>query len=100
MSSSSTYKSFLDDNKNRNITFIHSGYPKAKELGQIVNEFDNVNKHIFLDDQILYRRQFNKNGVEKIIKLDLSEAQKVQFDKSINAVIELIEILKEKKKKI
>lgn len=41
-----------------------------------------------------------KNGVEKIIKLDLSEAQKVQFDKSINAVIELIEILKEKKKKI
>ncbi|MDY3205413.1 MAG: malate dehydrogenase [Arcobacter sp.] len=41
-----------------------------------------------------------KNGVEEIIKLDLSEAQKVQFDKSINAVIELIEILKEKKKKI
>ena len=63
-------KSFLDDNKNRNITFIHSGYPKAKELGQIVNEFDNVNKHIFLDDQILYRRQFNKNGVEKILIKD------------------------------
>jgi len=41
-----------------------------------------------------------KNGVEEIIKLDLNEAQKVQFDKSINAVIELIEILKEKKKKI
>lgn len=41
-----------------------------------------------------------KNGVEEIIKLDLNQAQKVQFDKSINAVIELIEILKEKKKKI
>jgi malate dehydrogenase len=37
-----------------------------------------------------------KNGVEKIIELDLDETQTVSFDKSINAVIELIDILKVK----
>lgn len=37
-----------------------------------------------------------KNGVEKIIELELSASQKTQFDKSVNAVIELIDILKTK----
>lgn len=63
-------KSFLDDNTNRNIALIHNGYPKAKELGQLVNQFDNISKHIFLDDQILYRRQFNKEGVQKVLIKD------------------------------
>lgn len=63
-------KSFLDDNKDKTIAFIHNGYPKAKELGQLVNEFDNVKKHIFLDDQILYRRQFNKENVKKVLIKD------------------------------
>ena len=35
-----------------------------------------------------------KNGAEKIVELDLSQAQILQFDKSINAVVELIDILK------
>lgn len=63
-------KSFLDDNANRSIAFIHNGYPKAKELGLLVNQFDNVKKHIFLDDQILYRRQFSKDGVKKVLVKD------------------------------
>lgn len=63
-------KSFLDDNTNRSIAFIHNGYPKAKELGLLVNQFDNVKKHIFLDDQILYRRQFSKDGVKKVLVKD------------------------------
>lgn len=62
-------KSFLD-NTNRSIAFIHNGYPKAKELGLLVNQFDNVKKHIFLDDQILYRRQFSKDGVKKVLVKD------------------------------
>lgn len=37
-----------------------------------------------------------KNGVEKIIELDLDETQSGLFNKSINAVIELIDILKVK----
>lgn len=63
-------KSFLDDNTDRSIAFIHNGYPKAKELGLLINQFDNVKKHIFLDDQILYRRQFNKDGVKKVLVKD------------------------------
>jgi malate dehydrogenase len=35
-----------------------------------------------------------KDGAENIIELDLNEIQKAQFDKSISAVMELIEILK------
>jgi malate dehydrogenase len=37
-----------------------------------------------------------KNGVEKILELDLDETQSGLFNKSINAVIELIDILKVK----
>lgn len=40
-----------------------------------------------------------KNGLEKIIELDLNETQKIEFSKSIGAVRELIDILKEKNKK-
>jgi malate dehydrogenase len=40
-----------------------------------------------------------KNGVEEIIELHLNETQKAEFNKSISAVRELIDILKEKNKK-
>jgi hypothetical protein len=63
-------KSFLDDNTHINHAFIHNGYPKAKELGLLVNQFDNVKKHIFLDDQILYRKQFSKEDVKKVLIKD------------------------------
>ncbi len=41
-----------------------------------------------------------KDGVEKIIELDLTKEQQSQFSESINAVKELIEVLEEKNKKI
>lgn len=70
-------ESFLNNNKDKNIAFIHNGYPKAKELGELLNRFDNIKKNIFLEDQILYRRQFNKKDVKKVLIKD-------GFNKNIN----------------
>ncbi len=41
-----------------------------------------------------------RKGVEEVVEFELNESQKEQFNSSINAIIELIGILKEKKKKI
>jgi len=60
-------KKFLDSCK-QSITLIHNGYTNAKELGNLVKEYESIKKHIFLDDQILYRRQFKKG--EKILIRD------------------------------
>ena len=63
-------KSFLDDNKDKSIAFIHNGYPKAKELSELLNSFVNIKKHIFLDDKVLYRKQFNKENIQRVLIKD------------------------------
>jgi len=60
-------KDFLD-NCQQSIALIHNRYINAKELGSLVKEYESIKKHIFLDDQILYRRQFKKG--EKILIKD------------------------------
>jgi len=60
-------KDFLD-NCQQPIALIHNRYINAKELGSLSNEYESIKKHIFLDDQILYRRQFKKG--EKILIRD------------------------------
>lgn len=61
---------FLNRFTSNSIAFIHNGYPKAKELAEMVSLFSNVKKHIFLDEQILYRRVFKKEGVERVLIRD------------------------------
>lgn len=61
---------FLNRFTNKAISFLHNGYPKAKELAETINQFDNVKKHIFLDEQILYRRAFKKEGIERVLIRD------------------------------
>lgn len=67
-------KSFLDDNTNKSIAFIHNGYPKANELASITKSFDNVKKHIFIDEKSkngkLYQSKFIKDGVSQILIRD------------------------------
>ena len=59
-------KSFTD----RQVAFIHSGYPKPKELANLIKQYSSIKKHIFLDDQILYRKQFNVEGIERVLIKD------------------------------
>jgi len=65
-------KSFLDDNTDKSITFIHSGFPKAKKLASLIDGFENINKHIFMDAQSgkLYQKQFKKDGIPRILIRD------------------------------
>lgn len=61
---------FLSRFREKPIAFIHNNYPKPKELATLVNQYANIKKHIFLDDQILYRRQFNVDGIERVLVKD------------------------------
>lgn len=67
-------KSFLDDNTNRSIAFIHNGYPKANELANVLKDFDNVKKHIFIDKKSqngkLYQTKFIKEGISQVLIRD------------------------------
>lgn len=65
-------KSFLDDNKDKRLAFIHSGFPKAKELADLMQEFTNVQKHLFIDNQSgkLYQRQFKQEGIHRVLIRD------------------------------
>jgi len=61
---------FLSRFREKPIAFIHNNYPKPKELATLVKQYANIKKHIFLDDQILYRRQFNVDGIERVLVKD------------------------------
>ncbi|PHQ88617.1 MAG: ATP-binding protein [Sulfurimonas sp.] len=63
-------KDFLNEHTNKSIVFIHNGFPKPKELAELLFEFENIQKHIFMDNQKLYQRQFKKPNIEKILIRD------------------------------
>lgn len=65
-------KDFIDENRDKSITLIHNGFPKARELAELIEEFKNIKKHIFMDTQSgkLYQRQFKKNGISRILMRD------------------------------
>lgn len=63
-------KDFLDEHTDKSIVFIHNGFPKPKELSELVYEFENIKKHIFMDNQKLYQRQFKKENIKRILIRD------------------------------
>lgn len=63
-------KDFLDDHTDKPVVFIHNGFPKPKELANLLQDFDNIKKHIFLDNQKIYQKQFKKDGIKRILIRD------------------------------
>lgn len=63
-------KDFLDEHTDKSIAFIHNGFPKPKELAELVHEFENIKKHIFMDNQKLYQKQFKKDNIKTILIRD------------------------------
>lgn len=63
-------KDFLDEHVDKSIVFIHNGFPKPKELAELLSESENIQKHIFMDNQKLYQRQFNKQNIKRILIRD------------------------------
>jgi hypothetical protein len=63
-------KDFLSEHTNKSIVFIHNGFPKPKELAELLSKFENIKKHIFMNNQKLYQRQFNNKNIKRILIRD------------------------------
>ena len=63
-------KDFLNEHTNKSIVFIHNGFPKPKELAELLSEFENIKKHIFMDNQKRYQRLFKNQNIERILIRD------------------------------
>lgn len=65
-------ESFLNTYQNKSITFIHNGFPKADQLAQLLNNYTNIAKHIFMDGQSgkLYQKKFKKDGIKRVLIRD------------------------------
>lgn len=65
----SDVKNFLEKYKSRNIAIIHFDFQEGKDLGEIVNAYDCVKKHIFFEgtSSRIYQKNFKKSGVTRVI---------------------------------
>ena len=61
---------FLNEHTTKPIVFIHNGFPKPKELSELLSKFNNIKKHIFMDNQKLYQRLFKTQDIERILIRD------------------------------
>jgi hypothetical protein len=61
---------FLEKKQNHKTALIHNGFPKAKELAFVTARHNSIKKHVYLDDQLLYRRHFRKDNADKVLIKD------------------------------
>jgi hypothetical protein len=71
-------RDFLNVYSNKNITLIHCGFPKGKDLKNMIEGRNNIREHIFIDGYSgkLYERQFKGNGVKRILVRDGFQRQR------------------------
>lgn len=69
-STPSQIENFLNENEHKSIAFIHNGFSSSKELASILNTYDNIEKHIFMDNQKIYQRPFKRENVKRILIRD------------------------------
>lgn len=65
-------RGFLSIHKEREVSLIHYDYPKAKKLKYELENFSNVNRHIFVDGYSgkLYQKNFKKDGITRVLLRD------------------------------
>ncbi|MDD4218336.1 MAG: sce7725 family protein [Bacteroidales bacterium] len=58
-------------------TLIHNGYTDGVNLSKIIEDMDNISRHIFIEGKAgkLYQRNFCKNGIERILIRDGFKSQ-------------------------
>ena len=71
-------RDFLDIYNDNNIALIHCGFPKGKDLKNIIEGNNNVREHIFIDgcSGKLYQKHFKRNGVKRILIRDGFQKQR------------------------
>jgi len=62
----------LENNNERKFSIIHYGYPNSKIIADKINDFDNIQRHLFIDGFAgkLYQRHLKKDGIERILIRD------------------------------
>jgi hypothetical protein len=62
----------LENNEDKNFSIIHYGYPNSKIIAEKTIDFDNIQRHIFIDGFAgkLYQRNLKKDGIERILIRD------------------------------
>ncbi len=54
----------------KNVTLIHHGFQNGKGLANLIAEYSNINRHIFVDEHCgkLYRKHFNDSKIRILIR--------------------------------
>ncbi|CUV65321.1 Putative ATP-binding protein [Sulfurovum sp. enrichment culture clone C5] len=73
-------KDFLDKFTQQPITFIHDGFTKGKDFAVLLEDYSNIRKHIFLDNQKLYQKAFKKEDIERVLIRDGFKKQDANKD--------------------
>ena len=57
---------------NLNFSILHYGYTNGEEVANAIKDFNNIKSHVFIDGFAgkLYRRHFNKDGIERVLIRD------------------------------
>jgi len=60
-----------------NFSLIHYGFTNSDQIAPAISEFENIERHIFIDGYAgkLYQRHLKKNGIERILIRDGFKSQ-------------------------
>ena len=61
-----------------NFSIVHYGYTKGKEVANIINDYNNIKSHVFIDGfaDKLYQRHLKKDGIKRVLIRDGFKPQK------------------------
>jgi len=74
----SNLSSVLEEYEDHSISLIHYGFTDGKQLVELLNNFQNIKNHIFIDlfAGKLYQRPFKNDGIKKVLIRDGFKQQK------------------------
>lgn len=72
----------LEKYKDKTISIIHYGYTKVQILSDLISDFSNISRHIFIDGYAgkLYQKHLKMNGIERILIRDGFKSKKKNAD--------------------
>lgn len=61
-----------------NFSILHSGYTNGKEVSNVIKDYNNIKKHVFIDGFAgkLYQRHLKKDGIKRVLIRDGFKSQR------------------------
>lgn len=74
----SNLKNLLSNHDEFGFTLIHYGFSEGKEISNLLDEYKNIRRNIFIDGFAgkLYQKYFKRNGIDRILIRDGFKPQK------------------------